>query len=244
MPLSKESLRLLIALQAKDAAADALKKEADAVVPQIEAVKADLANERKALDAAKARIVELEKAKKAKELDAASKEEAARKHGFQLNEVKSNEAYKALQAEIDKERAAAGDIETEILLAMEAIDKARAEEKSVAAELKKVEDFAKRDLERLEAELSHARGRHAEALKEREAAAAAAPADALKVYEHVRSRGKLDAVVPAVDGHCGACQINLAPSVHVELAKLKSLVTCESCQRILYKPEQAAASAA
>jgi predicted nucleic acid-binding Zn-ribbon protein len=65
----------------------------------------------------------------------------------------------------------------------------------------------------------------------------------MKVYNHIRGRGKLDAVVPVVDGHCGACQINLAPTVMVELTKVKNLVTCESCQRILYKPEPAAQAA-
>ena len=43
--------------------------------------------------------------------------------------------------------------------------------------------------------------------------------------------------MPVVSGHCGACQINLTPGLSLEVAKLKSLVTCESCQRILYKPE-------
>jgi len=59
----------------------------------------------------------------------------------------------------------------------------------------------------------------------------------MKVYNHIRGRGKPDAVVPVVGGHCGSCQINLTPGIILEIAKLKSLVTCESCQRILYKPE-------
>ena len=244
MALTKDGLRALVELQLLDSAADALKKEADAVKPKIEAVKTDLANEKKAMEKAKAKLVELEKAKKAKELDAAAKEEAARKHSAQLNELKSNDAYKAMQAEIEKEKAAAGDIETEILQIMEEIDKSKAAEKALAAELKKIEDFSKGDLEKLEAELSHAKGRHAAAAAERDAAAAPVPADALKVFKHIRSRGKSDAVVPALNGHCGGCQIALSPAIMVELSKLKTLTTCESCQRILYKPELLAATPA
>jgi len=242
--LTKEALSALVALQSKDAILDARQKDVDAVPPKIAAVKSDLENEKKRMDAARAKTIDLEKKKKAKELDVAAKEDAARKHSTQLNELKSNDAYKAMQAEIEKEKAAAGDIETEILQLMEDIDKSRAEEKALAAELKKIEEFSKKDLEKLEADLSHAKGEHAAVKAERDASAALVPADVLRVYDHIRSRGKPDAVVPVVDGHCGACQINLAPILIAEVAKLKSLAVCESCQRILYKPEKPAPAAA
>jgi len=244
MALTKDGLRALVALQEKDKILDARQADVDAVPPKIAAVKSDLESEKKRMDAAKAKTLELEKKKKTKELDVAAKEDAARKHGVQLNEVKTNDAYKALQAEIAKEKAAAGDIETEVLVLMEEIDKSRAEEKALAVELKKIEEFSKKDLEKLDAELSHAKGEHAQAKTDRDAAAAAVPADSVKVYEHIRSRGKPDAVVPVVDGHCSACQINLAPSLLAEVTKLKTLAVCESCQRIIYKPEQVAAAAA
>ena len=242
MALTKEALRALVALQEKDKALDTIQKDIDAVPPRIAAVKSDLDNEKKRMDAAKAKTLELEKKKKTKELDVAAKEEAARKHTAQLNDLKSNDAYKAMQIEIEAEKAAAGDIETEILQIMEDIDKSKAEEKTLAAELKKIEDFSKGDLEKLEAELSHAKGRHATAKAERDAAAEPVPADMIKVFNHIRSRGKPDAVVPIVNGHCGACQITLSPAMILEVAKMKTLAVCESCQRILYKPEQAAAA--
>lgn len=242
--MTKEALQALVALQQKDKHLDAIQQEIDAVPPRIAALKADLEGEKRHMDAAKAKIIALEKKKKSKELDVAAKDEAARKHTVQLNDLKSNDAYKAMQAEIEAEKAAAGDIETEILQLMEEIDKVRAEEKAATAEFKKTEEFSKKDLERLEAELSHARGRFATAKVERDATAAAVAPSELKVYNHIRGRGKPDAVVPVVAGHCGSCQINLTPGLILEVAKLKTLVTCESCQRILYKPELVAAAAA
>jgi predicted nucleic acid-binding Zn-ribbon protein len=244
MALTKDGLRALVALQDKEKVLDAIQKEIDTVPPRIDAVKNDLANEKKRMDAAKAKTLELEKKKKSKELDVAAKVEAARKHTGQLNELKSNDAYKAMQVEIDKEKAEADALETEVLVVMEEIDKSKAEEKVLAAELKKIEDFSKGDLEKLEAELSHAKGRFNAAKAERDASAEPVPADIMKVYNHIRSRGKPDAVVPVVNGHCGACQISLSPAMILEVAKLKSLATCESCQRILYKPELFAATAA
>lgn len=238
----KESLAALVALQAKDKVLDSIQKEIDAVPPRIAALKNDLEGEKKHMNDAKAKIMELEKKKKSKELDAAAKEEAARKHAAQLNDLKSNDAYKAMQVEIDKEKAAAGDIETEILVIMEEIDKAKAEEKAATAEFKKTEEFSKKDLEKLEAVMSEAKGRFETAKADRDAVAATVGAGELKVYNHIRSRGKPDAVVPVVDGHCGSCQITLSPSLTLEIAKAKTLVTCESCQRVLFKPEKSPAA--
>jgi predicted nucleic acid-binding Zn-ribbon protein len=239
---TKESLAALVSLQAQDNLLDAIQKEIDAVPPRITALKNDLEGEKKHMNDAKAKIVELEKKKKSKELDAAAKEEAARKHSAQLNDLKSNDAYKAMQSEIEKEKAAAGDIETEILVVMEEIDKARAEEKSATADFKKTEEFSKQDLAKLEAVMSEAKGRFEARKTERDAAAAAVSPAELKVYNHIRGRGKPDAVVPAIDGHCGSCQITLSPSLVADIAKAKSLVTCESCQRILYRPEKSPAA--
>lgn len=244
MALTKEALQALVALQQRDKFLDSIQKEIDAVPPRIAALKADLEGEKKHMDAAKAKILELEKKKKSKELDVAAKEDAARKHASQLNDLKSNDAYKAMQGEIEAEKKAAGDIETEILQIMEDIDKAKQEEKAAIAEFKKTEDFSKKDLEKLEAEMSHAKGRFEEAKKERDEVAGKVGAAEMKVYNHIRGRGKPDAVVPAVGGHCGSCQITLTPGITLEIAKLKTLVTCESCQRILYKPEALAAAPA
>ena len=115
--------------------------------------------------------------------------------------------------------------------------------KAATAEYKKTEEFSKKDLEKLEAEMSHAKGRFETSKVERDAVAAAVAPSEMKVYNHIRSRGKPDAVVPVVSGHCGSCQINLTPGLILEVTKLKSLVTCESCQRILYKPELVTAAA-
>lgn len=244
MALTKEALQALVALQQKDKHLDAIQHEIDAVPPRIDALKTDLENEKRHMNEAKAKIMELEKKKKSKELDVAAQIEAARKHSGQLNDLKSNDAYKAMQIEIDKEKAKADDIETEILQIMEELDAAKAVEKAATAEFKKTEEFSKKDLEKLEAEMSHAKGRFETAKIERDATAVAVAASEMKVYNHIRSRGKPDAVVPVVAGHCGSCQINLTPGLILEVTKLKSLVTCESCQRILYKPELVAAAAA
>jgi len=234
MALTKENLQQLIALQKRDAALDKIQAELDAIPPQIAAFKAQIDAEKARFAEAKTQGINLEKKKKEKELELASKEETAKKHSQQLNSVKTNEAFKALQKEIEQAKQEGGLIETEILEIMEAIDACRKVEKEAAAELKAGEEKAKREIASLEALQAETKARYDADKAGRDEAALPIDVAALKIYNHVRARGKPDAVVPIEDNNCSACRISLAPQIIVEAAKAKSLVACESCQRILY----------
>ncbi len=243
MAITKESIQKLVLLQEQDAVLDKLQGEMDQIPAKIADLRSDLESAKGRLNAAKAALIALEKTKKEKELDIAAKEEAIRKHGVELNQVKTNDAFKALQHEIDQDRAAVGEIETAILEAMEGIDAGRREEKAAAAELKGVEDEAKAEISVLEKQLEEIKARHDAQKALCDQAAADVPPEMLRIYRHARMRGKMDAVVPIEGGNCSACRIALAPQVVVEATKGKSLVVCESCQRILFKPEPAGKSA-
>ena len=243
MALSKEALLSLIELQKTDAELDKQKAAFEKIPVMVKNLK-DAMEEVKARGAgAKNKVVELEKQKKAKELEMAKHEEDARKHASQLNSVKTNDAYKALQNEIGFAKQHVSDIETEILTLMDQLDAARKEDKTVQAELGT-------EVKKFEAEIGGHEKRYADlkaaydaAKAKRDEAAAPLPKDLMKIYDHVRSRGKLDAVVPIDGTICSACRISLAPTIIVEATKLKQVVTCESCQRILFRPEALTAAA-
>ncbi len=244
MPLSKETIPALRTLQKEDAVLDSLKKEMETIPAAIKAVQAGLDSSKGTINELKAAIITLEKKKKEKELDLAGKEEAARKHGLELNQVKTNEAFKALQNEIDRAKAEGGELETQILEVMEELDAVRKKEKAAQGEFKGVEDRAKAGIAVLEGKLKEVEARYNQAKGGRDQLAAPLPPEIMKIYNHVRSRGKLDAVVPIEGDICSACRISLAPQVVVNAAKGTSLVTCESCQRILYRVEVPKAAAA
>jgi uncharacterized protein len=244
MPLTKDNLLQLIELQKKDAALDKVKVVLDQIPVMISKLKAQLETEKAKAAEVKNRVLTLEKKKKEKELELAQKEEAAKKHGAELNSVKTNEAFKALQTEIGFAKQAANEIETEILELMEQIDSARKEEKAKLAELANEQKAFEAEIAGHEKRLAEQQSGFDAQKAERDAAAAPIPADAMKVYEHVRKRGKLDAVVPIDGTICSACRIQLAPTVIVEATKAKALVACESCQRIIYRQETLAAKAA
>jgi len=242
--LSKENLHQLIALQAKDAALDKIKTALDQIPVMIGNLKAQLEAEKAKAGEVKARLITLEKKKKEKELELAQKEELAKKHGSELNSVKTNEAFKALQTEIGFAKQAASEIETEILTLMEQIDAARKEEKTKLAELAGEQKQFETEIAGHEKRLAEEKAKFDAQKTERDEAATPIPAEAMKVYDHVRKRGKLDAIVPIDGTMCSACRITLAPTVIVEATKAKNLVCCESCQRIIYRPEALAVKAA
>jgi hypothetical protein len=243
MALTKENLGQLIAIQEADASLDKVKADMDKIPVFIANLRQAIEDEKGKASDLKNKLLSLEKKKKEKELELAQKEEAAKKHGGELNSVKTNEAFKALQLEIERAKAQGSDIETEILQIMEDLDKVRKDEKAAAA-------VTAVEVKKLEAEISAHDGRLAGlkaqfdgAKAKRDELAGPIPADAMKIYNHVRSRGKLDAVVAIEGENCSACRITLAPQVIVEATKAKALVCCESCQRIIYRPEALAAKA-
>lgn len=237
MALSKDALLQVIALQKLDNELDKAKKALDTIPVMIEKLKTALVDEKAKGAGAKNKVVELEKKKKDKELEMAKHEEEAKKFGGQLNSAKTNEAFKALQNEIGFAKQHASDVETEILQIMEMLDAAKKEDKAVQAELGV-------EVKKFEAEIAGHEKRFADQKAaydaekaKRDEVAAPLPADVMKIYNHIRTRGKLDAIVPIDGTICSACRINLAPMIIVEATKLKSIVACESCQRILYRPE-------
>lgn len=237
MAFTKEQVKQLIELQKQDAQLDKLKTAMDKIPVMISNLKAQLESEKTRSAELKTQTISLEKKKKEKELELAQKEELAKKHGAELNTVKTNEAFKALQTEIGFAKQAAGEIETEILTLMDQIDGSRKQEKAAAAEFSVEEKKFQAEISGHEKRLSEAKAQYDAAKATRDQAAVPIDGGAIKVYEHIRSRGKLDAIVPIDATMCSACRITLAPQVLVEATKLKGLVTCESCQRILYRPE-------
>ncbi len=244
MALTKEALTLLISLQERDLVFDRLQKELARVPLEIQAMRDGLEREKARQQDAKQITIELEKAKKGKELDLAQKEEAVRKHMMELNQVKTNEAFKALQTEIDRAKAAGGQIETEILEIMERLDASRKGEKAAVVAFRAREEGVKGDVAAMETLRTRLQAEFEAAKTAREAAAEGIDAGALRAYRHIRSRGKSDAIV-RIDGNaCGACRMAQSPHKIVEATRATTMVLCESCQRILYIPAALAKAAA
>src|SRR6266700_559637 len=101
MNLTKDQLQQLVRLQEADSYLDAIQAQIDKIPVDIQAVEAALESEKSHMAELKSKSQKLQMAKKESENELSQKEEAVRKHHQELNLVKTNEAYKALQSEIE-----------------------------------------------------------------------------------------------------------------------------------------------
>lgn len=234
MALTKENTRQLIRLQEQDGVLDALLASIAGIPARVRALQISLDSEKKTFDEIKAGTTRLQLDKKEKELELAKHEEAIRKHSQDLNQVKTNEAYRALLSEIEKAKAQVGDLETAILMLMEELDQAGRDEKAAALRFKESEARTREEIQTLQARRAREQAQAETERAKRQGLAEGIPREALAQYEYVHKRWQGAAMAPVKGNMCGVCRITLTPQSLIEVARGGRLVVCESCQRILY----------
>ncbi|HAH07486.1 MAG TPA: hypothetical protein DCM05_13360 [Elusimicrobia bacterium] len=244
MRIAKDELAKLVTLQEYDRVIDALLAVLADVPKQVAALQAESAAEKAALAEVKDRHTQLLLRRKEKELDLGKKEEEIKKHNIELNSVKTNEAFRAMQSQIDRCKGEASAIETEILVFMEESDAFLREEKEKSTALKAAEIRIAEKIKVLEGQKAESEGKLAAERAKRDAFAAAIPGELLGHYDNVRRRRGGVAMARLEGETCTVCRMNQPPQSKVNLAKGHEIVACESCQRILYPSELAAAKPA
>ncbi len=162
------------------------------------------------------------------------------RHKDQLYQVKTNEQFKALKHEIDQEEENIRKIEDRILeemmeaeqlekLVKDAAERLDGEKARVAAEVGQLESERQTDIQerdRLRARRQELEVTLSETVRE--------------IYERVRVGRRGVAVALVRDGFCTQCNVRLRPQAYNEVRMNESIVTCESCSRILYYVEPVA----
>lgn len=226
-------LEHLVRLQQLDSDAEA-RRLTLAEHPQILlALDARVATREATLAQAKSVLAENQTARRNLEKDLAVVQTRLARYKEQLNEVKTNKEYTAMQHEITTAQDVVRGFEDQILellvqqddvtSSIKTAEDALAEErKTTSAARKKTET----DAARLEKEI-------AELQTAREAERQKLPPEALKLFDSVARSRKGSAVAEVRDGHCTACHVRLRPQFFNEVRRGDKLVRCESCQRIL-----------
>lgn len=230
----KEQLAILVVLQEKDSALDALKNDAAARPEAIEAMRAEDAALKAAASEKKKALIQYQMQRKEKELELDAKESAIRKHTAELNSVKSNDAYKALLSEIEKAKQGKSLLENEILDLMEKIESESVRIKGVEAETKQQDAAMQAKIAVLENEYKALQEKVAAAEQDRADFVKQVPADMLRQYEFLRESREGKAMAAIVGETCGGCNMQLRPQAINDVVKGKDFVTCDMCSRILY----------
>ncbi len=227
-------LKLVIRLQELDSRLAELAREIAALPKHVAEIEKKLVSHERKLEADRAALAANQKERKKCEGDVQIQEQKISKLKDQMQGAKTNEVFKAFQHEIEfceKEIRKAEDRNLDLMGESELLDK----------NVKSAETALKAEKADVEAEKTQARERTAvdrkasqELLEERAGIVKSISPSLYQRYERVRPNRKGIAVAEVVDGRCTACQIVLRLQYFQDLKHGEAILSCESCQRILY----------
>lgn len=234
---ARQQLQILVQLQEIDRQRDARQSLIDTVANLIAAREKQVDEHKRRLQAAQDSLLEGRKAAGASELELKARAANIQKLELQLNTAKTNQEYQALQAHIKKVREEMAREEDAGLASYERIEAAEGAVARATAALKAAEaDFAEyvktceRDRVASHAEIAATDARRGELLE-------ALTADNRDTYERVRKARDGVAVAPLDGRNCSGCGVGVTPNIYSKLHSGSVIVTCASCQRVIYAPD-------
>ena len=179
------------------------------------------------------------------ELDVEQWKERAKKYRDQSYEVKTNEAYKALQHEIQNAEQEMGKAEDRLLERMVAGEEYERQVKAAETTLKEVEATSGAERRAIQGEYNAAQKELTAAEAARAQAAAAVPEDLVDHYERIAKRHNGISLAEVRGEGCGQCGVHIRPHVLQQLQRPgnEEIFHCETCTRILYYADHSAAPA-
>jgi predicted nucleic acid-binding Zn-ribbon protein len=207
---------------------------------------ARIAAARGEVDRSKAAQLATLKDRRKYELDVEQWKEKVRKYKDQTSQIKTNEAYKALQHEVQMAEAEIAKAEDRLLEQMVASEEYDRRIKASERALKEAEEIVRGERAKVEAEKAAAEKEFAELNAERERLAAEIPEDMRDHYDRIAKKHNGVSLAEVRDEKCTACGMRVRPHVFQEMRRANSeqMFHCETCTRILYYVEPAAAPAA
>lgn len=234
-----EQLQLVIELQKIDSQILKLKQQKAEIEKIVAQLLKKVKQSEEALEKDKKALQTTEKEKHRQEMEIKVLEEEIKKYTKQSFEVKSNKEYAALQKEISDRKEKIGDIETEIILALEREEEIRAEIAELKKELEKkrreaveVERKLLKEIKEVEENITQCEG-------EKKRMAAKMDKEIFSTYERLITSPQKNglAVVEMKEGFCQGCFVSLPPQRVNEVKRNSEIIFCEGCGRILYWAE-------
>jgi hypothetical protein len=174
-------------------------------------------------------------AQKSKESEIKSNKEIKGKYAQQLDGIKNNKEYKALNSQISILDEKNKTIENEILLIMEEAEKLKTEkaegqrQKKIAdAKLKENEEILKAEIKMVESDIERLKEARMEYAKQ-------LPPTVTKKYVQLIQNKNRKAVVYNNNNACSGCGFRIRPQIVIELTNPEKMINCEHCGRILVR---------
>lgn len=232
-------IQRLVHLQSLDVRLAELRNRLQAIPAQLAAVDARVSGARQEIAAAKEALTTSLKDRKKYEMDVDSWKDKARKYRDQSFAVKTNEAYKALQHEIQHAETQVAQAEDRLLERMVAGEEYERQVKAAERAVIVVESEAQAERQRIQAEQASLQQESQAKEAQRREIAPEISEELRDTYERVASRRHGIGLAEVRDEACSLCGVRIRPHVFQELRRNDSheIFQCESCTRILYYVE-------
>jgi predicted nucleic acid-binding Zn-ribbon protein len=232
-------LQRLVELQAADLRLIGIRDRLGAFPKRLAEVEGNVTAARQRVTEAKEALTNSLKDRKKFELDVEQWKERAKKYRDQSFEVKTNEAYRALQHEIQNAEHEVAQAEDRLLERMVAGEEYERQVKAADAALKEIEAAAEGERRMIQAEYNAAQKELAAAESVRDAAVEAVPEDLVSHYQRIAKRHHGVALAEVHGEACGQCGLHIRPHVLQKLQRPENeeIFHCETCTRILYYPD-------
>ena len=224
----------LIRLQYIDSEIARLQSFLEAVPARLEAIDQEIQSTTAAVAQAKDKLAANQKKRRDLESEVKVIREGIAKYKRQLNDVKSNKEYDAINREITETQSRIDGLEESILNEMTAADDIEKEIKAAQKRQADEEGHLKRDKETVAAEKADLEKKKAAVESERAALQPSIPADQFRLYERIHKKMGGTAMSRISDDFCSLCMMRVRPQLLDEIIAAKALITCEACGRILY----------
>lgn len=233
----KAQIQQLSRLQEFDSRIYTLKREKEEKPQEIKALEMSFEQKKQSLSVLEKKLLDLQKLRKDRELDEASKQENSRKLQGQLYSLKTNREYQAMLQQIEDAKADISMMEDKILEALDQIDQVKAEADQEKLKLKEEEKTFLSLKNAINDRIKEIDGLLAQQEALRTRILPAIDPKLLVQYERILQNRDGLAIVAVTHESCQGCNLTTPPQV-VNLIKMyEHIVVCESCNRMLYVEE-------
>ncbi len=229
-----EQLKSLIALQELDSRIIDLAEQIEQIPRKLEAFAEPLKKARQEYDKKQSHFEELNKKKKARDLELDEMQDKIDKLKSRSGDIKTNKEYEAHLKEIQGFEDKMSAVEEDILVAMEALEGFEQEIQGVKdnvtraeQELKAQEQLVRSEQEKISEQLDLHRSRRKEFTE-------CIDKENLTRYMNLMKRLGDKAVVEAINEVCLGCNTNIPPQLFNDIKKDDTICSCYYCQRFLY----------
>jgi predicted nucleic acid-binding Zn-ribbon protein len=233
----KSQLSSLIELQKIDSEIYALRHEKESKPAEIKTLDDTFVAKKQHLADLEKASLDLQKQRKDKELELATKEEGIKKLQTQLYSLKTNKEYQAMLQQIQGTKSDASVIEDKILELLEQIDKAKIDTDKEKQKLQEEEKILNDQKKKIAERISEIEARLGQLEAQRKLITPNIEPKILSQYERILLNRDGLAIVTVKDNSCQGCNMFVPPQVINLIKMYERMITCEVCNRILYIQE-------